>query len=181
MTPAQRRIIAAQIPPRLRGLSLKPEEERYLDTPVPRPVINWEASVRNGEVIKAIGNYQRCGKGIWATSVSSVAVLTALMRDLMMDLDGTTGLYLGIDPYLESMRPNDGDRNLADKATEVDLLVLAYVGTEAMTDWTRATVRSLLINRWEAGLPTLVSARVDPTEYLDRSLAREVFISVEIM
>lgn len=178
----RRRILAAHIPPRLRGLSLLEGEERRLEGAQQMPddlATQWYDETLSGLVVAAVGHYETCGRGLWATRPLATAYLTALMRDLMVQRP-FSGLYVSVDNYLDSIRP-DGDRRYSLRLEEDDLVVLANVGSEPMTDWTRAAVRSLLIKRFDAGLPTLVSATVEPSEYLSDSLAKEMFLRVAIM
>ena len=178
----RRRILAAHIPPRLAGLSLLYGEERFLGDLRARPlgrISTYVEEVLSGAVVAAQGRYKTCGLGIWATNPRATEFVTALMRDFMV-LDGFTGLYVNSEDYLESMRP-DRDAQYSDKVGEVSFMVLAYAGQENMTDWARSTIRALLMKRYEAGLPTFVSATVEPTEYLIESLADSMFIRVGIM
>jgi hypothetical protein len=178
----QRRIIAAQIPPRLRGLSLLPDEQRPLEGLRTHPsdtMTNWSEKVLSGAVVAAQGRYKSCGRGVWAMGAHATAYLTATMRDIMVQ-EPFRGFYLSNIDYLDSMRP-DGDRRYELHIAEDHLLVLANVGTEPMTDWTRATVASLILKRFEAGFPTLVAATCAPSEYLPETLAQEIFLRVGIM
>lgn len=178
----RRRIVAARIPPRLAGLSMLHGEERPLEGICARheeQVSTYVEDVLSGAVVAAQGRYKTCGKGIWTTGPRANEFVTAMMRDFMV-LDAFTGLYVNTEDYLESMRP-DRDAQYSDKVGEVSFMVLAYAGQETMTDWTRSTIRALLMKRYEAGLPTLVSATVEPTEYLIQSLADSMFIRVGIM
>lgn len=178
----RRRILAAHIPPRLAGMSLLHGEQGFLKdlraTP-PGLVSTYVSDVLSGAVVAATGCYNTCGRGIWATKPRATEFVTALMRDFMV-LDGFTGLYVNTEDYLESMRP-DRDAQYSDKVAEVSFMVLAYAGQENMTDWTRSTIRALLMKRYEAGLPTLVSATVEPSEYLTESLADSMFVRIGIM
>lgn len=177
-----RRIQRAQIPPRLRGLSLLDGEDRPLTGFSANPdriTPAWSSKVLNGLVVSAAGEFSTCGVGVWATGSLAAPYLTATMRDLMVQAP-YTGLYLTVDDYLDSMRP-DADRRYADRIQEDQLLVLANVGAESMTDWTRSTVRSLLLKRYDAGLPTLVAAMCSPSEYLAEGLAEDMFVRVAIM
>ena len=178
----RRRIVAAHIPPRLAGLSLIHGEERFLEGLRAKPlgqVSTYVENVLRGDVVAAQGRYKTCGLGIWATSARATEYLTALMRDFMV-LDGYSGLYVSAESYLDSMRPEREERYTA-QAAECSFMVLAYVGQEAMTEWTRSTIRALLMKRYEAGLPTLVSATVEPSEYLTESLADSMFLRIGIM
>lgn len=181
-TETRRRILAAHIPPRLAGLSLIHGEERFLEGLRAKPlgrISTYVEDVLSGAVVAAQGRYKTCGLGVWATNPRATEYVTAMMRDFMV-LDGFSGLYVNTEDYLESMRP-DRDAQYGDKVSEVSFMVLAYAGQENMTDWTRSTIRALLMKRYEAGLPTLVSATVEPTEYLIDSLADSMFIRVGIM
>lgn len=178
----QRRILAAQIPPRLRGLSLLDGEERRLqglatDPPTTGP--KWTERALSGAVVAAVGQYETCGKGLWATGTMANAYMTATMRDLMVQTT-YSGLYLPVNEYLDSVRP-EGDRRFSARAAEDSIVVLSNVGTEPMTEWTRASIRSLILKRFDAGLPTLVSAVCEPSEYLVDSLAEEIFVRIAIM
>lgn len=178
----RRRIVAAHIPPRLAGLSLLYGEERFLGDLRARPlgrISTYVEDVLSGAVVAAQGRYKTCGLGIWATNPRATEFVTALMRDFMV-LDGFSGLYVSTEDYLESMRP-DRDAQYSARVAESSFMVLAYAGQEAMTDWTRSTIRALLMKRYEAGLPTFVSATVEPSEYLIDSLADSMFIRVGIM
>lgn len=178
----RRRIVAAHIPPRLAGLSLIHGEERFLKGLRAKPlgpVSNYVQEVLSGDVVAAQGRYKTCGLGIWATGSRATEYLTALMRDFMV-LDGFTGLYVSAEMYLDSVRP-ERDAQYSAQAAEASFMVLAYAGQESMTDWTRSTLRALLMKRYEAGLPTLVSATVEPSEYLTESLADSMFLRVGIM
>lgn len=178
----RRRILAAKIPPRLRGLSLIPGEQYPLSgfEITGGPAIDkWTDLLYGGNIVRAEGQFEYCGRGIWAMGPMSAPYLTALMRDFMVQTPAT-GLYVTVDDFLESCRP-ERDPALSERAALVDLLVLANVGAEDLTKWTEATVRGLLLKRFEEGLPTLVSALCDPSRYLVESLARDVFIRVGIM
>ena len=182
MNEQQRRILAAHIPPRYRGLSLDEASERRVKGVEIRKghlISRWREQVLSGAVVAAVGHYETCGVGIWATGPLAGAYLTALMRDLMCE-ESYTGLYLHVDDYLESLRP-DGDRRFNDKVASASFVVLANAGCEQMTEWTRGAVGSLILKRYEAGLPTLVAATVEPTEYLADSLAEAIFLRVAIM
>lgn len=178
----RRRILAAHIPPRLRGISLMPGEERLVEgfSIIPEGLTTtWAEDVLSGLVVAAVGEFETCGRGLWATGSGATTYLTALMRDLMVQRP-FRGLYLPVDDYLDSMRP-DNERKYADRVASDDIVLLANVGTEQMTEWTRATVRSLLLKRFDAGLPTLVSATCERSEYLADTLAEEMFTRVGIM
>lgn len=178
----RRRIVGAHIPPRLAGMSLIHGEQGFLKDLRAKPlgeISTYVSDVLSGAVVAAAGRYKTCGVGIWSTSPRATEYLTALMRDFMV-LDAFTGLYVSTESYLESMRP-DREAQYSDKAAEVSFMVLSYAGQEAMTDWTRSTIRALLMKRYEAGLPTLVSATVEPTEYLIDSLADSMFVRIGIM
>ena len=181
-TETRRRIVAAHIPPRLAGLSMFPGESRPLEGVKPKPqvpVTKYVHDVLHGDVGAAQGRYKTCGLGLWATGSYATEFVTSLMRDFMV-LDKYTGLYVSVDAYLESMRP-DRDAQYTAQSSESSFMVLAYAGTEMMTDWTRATIRALLMKRYEAGLPTLVSATCEPSEYLTESLADSMFLRIGIM
>jgi hypothetical protein len=178
----QRRIVAAHIPPRLRGLSLMDGEQRRLTGLITHPpdrISTWCSDVLSGAVVAAERHFLTCGKGLWATGHRPEAYLTSVMRDLMVQ-GPFTGLYLPVDAYLDSHRP-DGDHRFDIKVAEVSMVVLAIAGTESMTEWTRSTLRSLFIKRFDAGLPTLVAASVEPSEYLADTLAGDIFYRVGIM
>lgn len=178
----RRRILAAHIPPRLAGLSMLHGEQRPLEGISVKPqvrVTEYVENVLSGAVVAAQGRYKTCGRGVWATGDGATEFVTAMMRDFMV-LDVFTGLYVTSEAYLESMRP-DGEEQYTAQAAAASFMVLAYAGQENMTDWARTTVRSLLMKRYEAGLPTLVSATVEPTEYLIQSLADAMFLRVGIM
>jgi len=178
----QRRILAARLPMRMRGLSLTAGEPRVLEglcTNPPDLPTKWAEQVLSGAVVAAEGQYSTCGKGIWAVGPQAAAYLTALMRDLMVNAP-FTGLYVTASEYLDQSRP-DGDRARADAASEVDLLVLTNTGQEAMSEWSRPTLSTLILKRFDAGLPTLVAAVCEPTEYLKETLAKEIFARVAIM
>ena len=107
----QRRIIAAQIPPRLRGLSLRPDEQRPLEGLRTHPsdtMTNWSEKVLSGAVVAAQGRYKWCGRSVWAMGAHAAAYLTATMRDIMVQ-EPFRGFYLSTIDYLDTMRP-DGDR-----------------------------------------------------------------------
>lgn len=178
----RRRIVAAHIPPRLAGLSLLHGEERPLKghraSPLGR-VSEYVEQVLSGAVVAAQGRYDTCGLGLWVTKPRATEFVTALMRDFMV-LDAYTGLYVSAESYLDSMRP-ERDAQYSAQAAESSFMVLAYVGEESMTEWTRSTIRALLMKRYEAGLPTFVSATVEPTEYLAESLADSMFLRIGIM
>jgi len=178
----RRRILAAHIPPRLAGLSMLHGESRPLEGVKPKPqvrVTEYVENVLSGAVVAAQGRYKTCGLGLWVTNAYATEFVTALMRDFMV-LDSYTGLYLSTELYLDSMRP-ERDAQYTAQAAEASFVVLAHAGIEMMTDWTRATIRALLLKRYEAGLPTLVSASVEPTEYLPETLADSMFLRVGIM
>lgn len=178
----RRRILAAHIPPRLAGLSMLHGESRPLEGVKPKPqvrVTKYVEDVLRGDVVAAQGRYKTCGLGLWVTNTYATEFVTAMMRDFMV-LDSYTGLYVSTDAYLESMRP-ERDAQYTAQSSEASFMVLAYAGTEMMTDWTRATIRALLMKRYEAGLPTLVSATCEPSEYLTESLADAMFLRVGIM
>ena len=178
----RRRIVAAHIPPRLAGLSLIHGEERFLEGVRAKPlgrVSKYVEEVLSEAVVAAQGRYKTCGLGMWAIGSRATEYVTALMRDFMV-LDGYSGLYVSAEMYLDSMRP-EREAQYSAQAAESSFMVLAYAGQESMTDWTRSTIRALLMKRYEAGLPTLVSATVEPTEYLTESLADSMFIRVGIM
>lgn len=179
------RVIESRIPPRLRGLRLdSPEVAQMRVTPRDR-VDRWVASVRAGEVVQAEGHYRTCGKGIWAVGGASTAFLAACLLDLLEeDSTGASVLYLTADDFLDSSRP-DNDPYFAESAAEVHILLLAYVpNLRFVTDWGRNAIASLLIKRFDAGLPTLVStlqSDVRPSDYLGEGLALEIFLGAEIM
>lgn len=178
----RRRIVAAHIPPRLAGLSLIHGEERFLKGLRAKPlgqVSTYVEDVLKGDVVAAQGRYKTCGRGVWATESRATEFVTAMMRDFMV-LDGYSGLYVSAESYLDSMRPEREERYTA-QAAECSFMVLSYVGQESLTEWTRSTIRALLMKRYEAGLPTLVSATVEPSEYLTESLADSMFLRVGIM
>ena len=179
------RLMESRIPMRLRALRMDSPEVSRLRVD-PRSVAdNWMAAVRAGEVVQAEGAYRSCGKGIWARGDASTAFLAASLLDLMeTDDTGARVMYLTTDEYLQSMRP-DGDLYLADSAAESAITLLAHVpALHFLTDWGRSTISSLLIKRFVAGLPTLVSAlhpTVAPDDFVGPGLGREAVLLVEIM
>ena len=178
----RRRILAAGIPPRLRGLSLMADERFPLtgvEVSPPDVMQRWIDRLYAGQIVRAEAQLDFCGRGVWAVGPRSSAYLTALMRDFMVRTPAT-GLYLNVEDYLDSNRP-DRDPSAGIRALEVDLLVLANVGSEVPTEWSGGTIRGLLLKRFDDGLPTLVSAICEPTRYLVETLAREVLLRIGTM
>lgn len=176
------RMLESRIPPRMRGLRLSSPYVAKMGLDPDGLIEDYAASVRDGKVVLAEGEYLTCGKGIWAVGDGSTALLAALLQDLMdTDDSGASVMYLSADDYLESMRP-DGERSHADRAESDHILLLAHVPTiRYLTDWGRGTIASLLTRRFDAGLPTLVASMASPTDFLPPGLAQEAFHMIAIM
>lgn len=178
MTDTLRRL-RLHTPPRFRGLTLESPSVKALQVDPEGPFQRWLLALREGRIVRAEGLLESCGLGLWAVGSQASALLSAILAD-SADTLGYNGLYLPVTDYLESMRP-DGDRRFSDRVEADEVLVLANLGSENQTDWTQATVRSLLFKRYEEGLPTLVSAFDRPEAQLPPSFAHDAFLTVAIM
>lgn len=175
------RLKSARIPAKYQGHRLdSPHLKGYRTTP-DGFVHQWIRSASEGKVIRAAGEFDTCGVGIWGRGDIGPAYFCAVLQDVMLALEESeaTGLYINVEDFLDS------ERDFSDDAPRIpkdrDIMVLSGVGTERRTDWTDGTIRALLTRRFELGLPTLVSSLYEPTEILNAGLAREAFVNVAIM
>lgn len=168
-----------QLPPRLVGVTLDTFAAKRLRVEPQSEFSGWMEALKSGRVVRATGEIDTCGVGLWLVGVRASDFLASIMVHAVEDL-GMRGLYLPAVDYLDTMRP-DGGRRFVERAEEDEILVLANLGFEASTEWTQATIRSLLLKRYEEGLPTLVSASFLPEKVLPESFAREAFVQLAIM
>jgi hypothetical protein len=181
------RLRSARIPAKYQGLTL--ESPHFKDLRFSERSVNgWLDEASSGNVIAAAGKFETCGVGLWATGPRAQALLSAVLQEVLIrtEEEGTTGLYLNADDYLDWSRPRDEDapKTTRDRPNvrERSVLVLSDLGpSNQTTDWSKATVRSLLTRRFEDGLPTLVAAHFQPTEMFSADLAREMFHRLAIM
>lgn len=182
------RLRAARIPAKYQGMDLESPYFKELRYKPECAVEQWLEEAEAGKVIAAAGQFQTCGVGLWVVGPRAQALLSAILQEVLIRTEqwGTTGLYVNTDDYLDWSRPRDEE---APKATrdrpnvrERSVLVLSNLGPSSITtDWSRATVRSLLTRRFEDGLPTLVAADFQATEMFSADLASEMFHRLAIM
>lgn len=79
-------------------------------------------------------------------------------------------LFCGSSALLEDIRASfeSGGRGLLERAKSAPLLALDDLGSEAVTDWVRDRLYSLLNTRWDACLPLIVTTNRSPHEIAER-------------
>lgn len=174
------RKLRTHVPPRLRGITMDHPGIQSLDIRPRRALDDWTDALKGGRIIRAEGMLHSCGVGLWVVGPRGSDLLATVMMDAVETM-GVRGLYLPVTDYLDSLRGLDSDGRFNDRVETDELLVLANVGTEAATEWTKATVRALVIKRYEEGLPTLVSAADRPEAALPDSFAHDAFVPLAIM
>lgn len=173
------RMVRLRTPPRFKGLTLDSPAIKALQVDPEGPYQRWLDALREGRIVRAEGLLDTCGLGLWAVGARASALISSILTEAAAHW-GYGGLYLSVSDFLDTMRP-DGDDNLADRAHTEDLLVLANIGTQHGTDWSQATLRTLIVKRFENGLPTLVSSDILPEALLPDSFALDAFLTVAIM
>lgn len=175
------RLRVANLPPRANGLSLtRPGAARVQVKARPEDALaRWRMDVASGKVVRAIGEFDTCGVGLFLTGRHASVVAAALLQDLIADEIVESGLYVMVEDYLASERP-EGDRRFSESIWS-DVLVLSGLGTERRTDFARETVEGLLVRRFDRGLPTVIASAHKMRDILPEDLSMEAFRQVAIM
>jgi hypothetical protein len=178
------RLRSARIPAKYQGLTMDSPYIKDIEVSPPHPLEQWIDKATSGLIIGAAGRFETCGVGLWLRGVrGGPALLSAILQHLMveMEADGITGMYVNVEDYLQWERDRDFEGSLLPQTRDRSVLVLAGLGGERSTEWTDGTVRSLLTRRFEAGLPTLVSAQYAASTILGEGLGTEMFLPLAIM
>lgn len=144
-------------------------------------VEKWLGAFREGRILRAEGEFETCGKGLWVQGHNSAAVAAAAVQDLLLDSTVESALYVMTEDYLTAERP-DGDKDLAFRAFD-DVVILSGYGTERRSEsgWAEATIDGLIARRFDRGLPTIVTSMLRPPTTFGGNLASEIFFITSIM
>lgn len=151
-----------------------PEPRALAKRAVGDVVGKWEQHLVDGLILRS-SNMDFRGRGLWMMGRRDVDVLAAMLlqRHLLLDTI-QSGRYLTEDEFLAGEAP-DGTR--VERAYTVDLLVLTKVGENyrAASGWADAMVTSLISERLDEGLPTLVCS----TRGFDKALSADPILMAE--
>jgi hypothetical protein len=144
-------------------------------------VEKWVTAVREGRIIKAEGQFDTCGKGMWISNAHGAAIGAAIAQTMVIEGVAESIFYIRSQDYLRSEQPG-GDREFRDKA-ESDIMILTSYGEEYRSEnnWAGAVLDDLLASRFDKGLPTIVATSRKPPESLCGYLTSEMFWSIGIM
>lgn len=110
-----------------------------------------------------------CGSG--KTHLAAATVHALIAR-------GYHAVFVTVGRYLDSLKNAFGDadktRTLQDEVRRCDLLALDDLGTEHISDWARSELFSLLNDRYEQMLPTLLTTNLTMEELTARLGQRSV-------
>jgi len=144
-------------------------------------VEKWSEHVAAGDVVRAVGNFEFCGKGLWLVGRHGVAVAAAVAQDLLISESIGSLLYLRSSDYLASERP-EGEREFRSRLDD-DLLILSGYGDEHRTEsgWVDSTLDALIGRRFDQGLPTIVTSKSRPKDSFLGNLSSDIFLIAVIM
>lgn len=181
LVPSRLRMAFGQRTPGVMGLSLAhPGKGHIRCTSRPEDALSrWRSDLESGLILRAEGAFETCGVGLFLTGRHAGVVAAALLQDLITDGVIESGLYVMVEDYLASERP-DGDRVFSESIWS-DVLVLAGLGTERRTDFARETVEGMLSRRFDRGLPTIVASSRKMRDMLPEDLSMEAFRQIAIM
>lgn len=147
----------------------------------PGLVEKWSERVTAGDVVRAQGNFDFCGKGLWLVGRNGVAVATAVAQDLLIRESIGSLLYLRSSDFLASERP-EGEREFRSRVDD-DLLILSGYGDEHRTEsgWVDSTLDALIGRRFDQGLPTIVTSKSRPKDSFLGNLSSDIFFIAVIM
>lgn len=157
--------VASAIPARYRGVSF--------DRP---PVSDMAHDVTTSHVVKAVRAYVNslsenlaAGRGLWLmgttgtgkTTLGMLIAKEALAADKTVGIYFTTTLLNRIRQTYQAAESNGAYDDFFRRVTSVDLLYIDDLGSERHTDWVVEQLYALVNERYERGLPMLITSNSD--------------------
>lgn len=177
------RLRTANFGSRYLGLTLADDSVRKISGRIaPKGIVDvWSNAVRDGKILRAEGQFETCGKGLWIAGNGGSAVACAAVQELLIDRTIESALYVRTEEYLQSERP-EGERQYRNR-TGADVLILSGYGAERRNEsgWAEATLDNLVAGRFDAGLPTIVTSILKTPTTFCGFVGSEVFYGAAIM
>lgn len=172
----------AKIPVRLQGfLADHSLVSELVDTSNPPGRIrNYLKSFREGDILRAVGKYKTCGRGLWIVGGEEADVIAAaILQSLILDQTIESGFYVNVHDLVEAESPTGesfGDNLFS------DLLVLQGPGDQhqSASGWSDNIIFGLLRRRYDRGLPTIVSTPWPAGKTLPSGFAKQAFSVVGV-
>lgn len=176
------RYLRAKIPVRLQGVMTDHDfVNRLVDSSTPDGFLRrYLVQFREGNILRAEGQYKTCGKGLWIVGGEEADVVAAaVLQSLLLDQTIESGFYVNVHDLVEAESPTGesfGDNLFS------DLLVLQGPGDhhQSASGWSDNIIFGLLRRRYDRGLPTIVSSPWAPKRTVPQAFADQVFVEVGV-